>query len=169
MDSMGLFASRITQFKENQTLQQLNNTFSFMGGKMVVCGIEMDASEARLLLLSGSKVNFVHIDSRPKKLVLADDGNAEEVRASRDALFAFFRENNIELVVIKKRGTTGRFSAGSTGFKLEAIAQLYEACDVRIIPSQTIAAAIRRHLPTHPQELLKYQYAAFETAFSALP
>lgn len=136
---------------------------------MIVCGIEMRASEARLVLLKGSKANYELINIRPRKLALTDDENADEVRAFRDALYAFFRENNVELVVIKKRGTVGDYAGGPVGFKLEGIAQLYVGCDVRLTASQTIAATIRRHTPPFPQGLPKYQEAAFETAFSALP
>lgn len=136
---------------------------------MIVCGIEMKASEARLVLLKGLKAEYEHINIKPRKLVLTDDENADEVRAFRDALYAFFRENNVEVVVIKKRGTSGEYAGGVIGFKLEGIAQLYVDCDIRLIASQTIAATLRKHTPTYPQGLPKYQQAAFETAFSALP
>ena len=62
---------------------------------MIVCGIEMAASEARLVLLDGSKSDFTHINAKPQKLVLTDDTNAEDVRAFRDDLYAFFRENRV--------------------------------------------------------------------------
>lgn len=65
---------------------------------MIVCGIEMKASEARLVLLQGSKEKYEHINIKPWKLILTDDKNADEVRAFRDALYAFFRENNVKVV-----------------------------------------------------------------------
>jgi hypothetical protein len=136
---------------------------------MIVCGVEMKASEAHLVLLKGSRAEYEHINIKPKKLVLADDENAEEVRAFRDTLYAFIRENNVDVVAIKKRATSGEYAGGAVGFKLEGIAQLYVDCEIRLIASQTIAAAIRRNTPIFPQSLLKYQEAAFETAFTALP
>ncbi len=60
---------------------------------MIVCGIEMAASEARLVILDGIKSNFQHINVEPRKLKIADDGTAGEVRAFRDILYIFFREN----------------------------------------------------------------------------
>ena len=55
-----------------------------------------------------------------------DDENPDEVKAFRDSMFAFFRENQVALVVIKKRGKKGEYSGGPVGFKLEGIIQLYE-------------------------------------------
>ncbi len=136
---------------------------------MIVCGMEMAASESRLVLLSGNKSDFCHIDVKPRKIKIADDENAEEVRAFRDSLFAFLRVKNVEMVAIKKRGKKGEYAGGPIGFKLEAIAQLYEECPVILIAAWAISANINRHAPQIPDTLLKYQYAAFQTAFTVLP
>ncbi len=135
---------------------------------MIVCGIEMAASESRFVLLSGNKSDFCHFDIKPRKLKIADDETAEEVQAFRDSLFAFLRENNVDLVAIKKRGKKGEYAGGPVGFKLEAITQLYEGCPVGFIAPRTITVNINKHAPKIPDTLLKYQYAAFQTAFTAL-
>ena len=135
---------------------------------MIICGIEMFGSEARLVLLNGDKSSFSHADVKPKKLKLTDDENPEEVRAFRDSVFAFFRENNVTLIAIKKRGKRGDYSGGPVGFKIEGIVQLYEGCPIRLVAPQTISAARKKHSPDKPDTLLKYQYNAFETAFSVL-
>jgi len=67
---------------------------------MIVCGMEMAASETRLVLLSENKSDFCHIDVKPRKIKIADDENAEEVRAFRDSLFAFFRVKNVDMVAV---------------------------------------------------------------------
>jgi len=136
---------------------------------MIVCGMEIAASESRLVLLIGNKSDFHHIDVKPRKIKIADDENAEEVRAFRDSLFAFIRENNVDMVAIKKRGKKGEYAGGPIGFKLEAIAQLYEECPVSLIAARTIAVNINKHALQIPDTLLKYQYAAFQTAFTVLP
>jgi len=139
---------------------------------MTICGIEMFGSEARLVLLDGDKSNFSHavVNPNPKKLKITDDENPEEVRAFRDSIFAFFRENNVSLIAIKKRGKKGEYSGGPVGFKLEGIIQMYEDCPVRLIAAQTISAAQKKDSPDKPETLLKYQHqhAAFETAYSVL-
>ena len=137
-------------------------------GKMTICGIEMFGSEARLVLLQGDKSDFSHADVKPKKVILTDDENPEEVRAFRDSIFAFFRENKVSLIAIKKRGKKGEYSGGPVGFKLEGIIQLYEDCPVRLVAAQTISAAQRKDSPDKPDTLLKYQHNAFETAYSVL-
>jgi hypothetical protein len=136
---------------------------------MIVCGIEMASSEARLVLLNGNKSKFHYIDVEPRKLKIADDENAEEVRAFRDNLYTFLRDNKVEMIAIKKRGKKGDYAGGPIGFKLEAITQLYEECPIILIAPATISVRIKKHTADTPARLKKYQYSAFQTAFSVLP
>jgi len=135
---------------------------------MIVCGIEMAASEARLVILDGNRASYSHVNVAPAKLQLADDEAAAEVRAFQDAIYAFLRENHVELVVIKKRVKRGEYAGGPVGFKLEGILQLYPDCEVSLVSPQSIAAAKRNHSPVTPQGCRQYQQTAFETAFTAL-
>jgi len=135
---------------------------------MTICGIEMSGSEALLVLINGTKSYFSHREVEPRKIKLSDDTDPNEVKAFRDSLFAFFRENNVDVVVIKKRGKKGDYAGGPIGFKLEGIAQLYDNCPVTLIAPQTISAAIKKHSPSTPKSLRKYQHTAFQTAYSVL-
>ena len=135
---------------------------------MPICGIEMFGSEVILALLDGCKTSFSHIDVEPKKISLSDDENAEEVKAFRNSLFAFFRENKVDLIVIKKRGKKGEYAGGPIGFKMEGIIQLYEECPVKLVAPQTISATQKKYIPSKPDTLRKYQHTAFETAFSVM-
>ena len=135
---------------------------------MVICGIELSGSEARLVLLDGIKASFTHIEIEPRKIKLMDDANPTEVKAFRDSIFAFFRENKAAQVFIKKRGKKGDYSGGPVSFKLEGIVQLFEGCPIELIASQSISTAIKKHSPVNPPNLRKYQHRAFETAFCAL-
>ena len=136
---------------------------------MTICGIEMSGSEARLVLLDGTKETFTHVDIEPRKIKLSDDENPDEVKVFRNAMFTFFRDNQIALVVIKKRGKKGEYSGGPVGFKLEGVVQLFEECPVSLTAPQTISALQKKHTPLKPASLRKFQYPAFEAAFSALP
>ncbi len=136
---------------------------------MTICGIEMSASEVRLVLLQGEKENFTLVDTETRKIKLTDDADQDEVKAFRDSIFAYFHENQVSQIVIKKRGKKGDFSGGPVGFKLEGIIQLYEECPVTLVAPQTISAVQKKYDIEKPQELMKYQYTAFETAFSKLP
>lgn len=135
---------------------------------MPICGIEMFGPEVRLALLNGSKSSFSHIDIEPRKIILPDDQNADEVKALRDLIFAFFRENKVDLIAIKKRGKKGEFAGGPIGFKVEGIIQLYEDCPIKLVAPQTISATQKKHSPSKPDTLRKYQHTAFETAFSVM-
>jgi hypothetical protein len=135
---------------------------------MRVCGIEISRNEARLVLLDGEGKNFTHIDVEPRRVTIQDDNQSEAVKAFLTTISAFFRENAVELVGIKTRSTRGLYAGSSTGFKIEGLIQLYDDCDIMIIPYQTVAASIRKHNPTIPNSILEYQKAAFETAFAIL-
>ena len=136
---------------------------------MIVCGMEMAASEVRLVILDGTKTSYSYIATKPPKLVLSNDENPDEVRAFQDAIYAFLRENGVEQVAIKKRGKRGQYAGGPVSFKLEGIVQLYSECSVVLVSAPAIAAAKRKYAPSVPQDSRKYQQAAFETAFTALP
>jgi hypothetical protein len=135
---------------------------------MIVCGIELASSEARLVVLDGSKDSYSHISTSPPKVVLADDENPIEVNAFKETIFAFFRENHVGKIVIKKRNKRGGYAGGPVSFKLEGLIQLYQGCEVVLLSPQTISAAVRKHSLSIPKELNNYQQSAFETAFTGL-
>ena len=135
---------------------------------MIVCGIELTATEARLSVLEGTKSAFSSLGAGPAKLVLENDEKPKEVKAFQDAIYAFFRENRIERVAIKKRAKRGQYASSPVSFKLEGLIQLYPDCDVRLVSPQTISAAKRKHAPEAPKDMEDDQQVAFETAFAAL-
>jgi len=135
---------------------------------MIVCGIELTASEARLFVLKGTKSMFLHVEVSPSKLVLEDDEKPKEVKAFQEAIYTFLRENRVERIAIKKRGKRGQYAGSPVSFKLEGLVQLYPECDVRLVSPQTISAAKRKHTPEAPQDIKDFQQVAFETAFAAL-
>lgn len=91
---------------------------------MIICGIGLYASEARLIVLEGTKTEYSHVPTAPPKIVLANDERPEEVKAFKDAMYAFLRENHVEQIAIKKRGTRGEYADGPVSFKLEGLVQL---------------------------------------------
>ncbi len=136
---------------------------------MTICGIELAASEARLTLLRGEKEDFMLVDVEPRKIKINDDADQNEIKAFKDSIFAFFRENSVSNIYIKKRGKKGEYAGGPTSFKLEGIIQLYDECPVVLVSPQTISATKKRNSFDIPTELRKYQHTAFETAYTGLP
>jgi Protein of unknown function (DUF3010) len=106
--------------------------------EMIICGIELSASEARLVLLDGTRAAYTHVAVAPPKIVLADDENPDEVKAFKEAMYAFLRENHVEQIAIKKRNKRGDYSGGPVSFKMEGLVQLYPECDVVLTSPQTI-------------------------------
>lgn len=135
---------------------------------MIVCGIELSGSEARLVVLSGTKENYSHIATSTPKIILHDDENQDEVKFFRETVYAFLRENGIERVAIKKRGKRGKFAGGAVSFKMEGVIQLYLDGSVTLVPSQAISTAKRKHSPSLPCNIKQYQHTAFDTAFAIL-
>lgn len=135
---------------------------------MTICGIEISASEVRLVILQGEKKDFTLLDTKLRKIKLTDDSDQNKVKAFQDSIFAYFHENQVSEIAIKKRGKKGDFSGGPVGFKLEGIIQLYDNCSVSLVAPQTISAIQKKFNVEKPKELKKYQYPAFETAFSKL-
>ena len=56
---------------------------------MTICGIELSASEARLVLLEGKKDDFIVVDAKPRKIKLINEADQKEVKVFRDSIFAF--------------------------------------------------------------------------------
>ncbi len=136
---------------------------------MKICGIELAGSDARLITLDGDKNGFSLIPSNVCKITCADDTNQSEIRAFREAIFAYLRENTCEKVVIKSRSKKGQYAGGATSFKLEGIIQLYDGCPVELISPNRIAAVLRKKPVTIPTDINNYQHDAFKASFAALP
>ena len=136
---------------------------------MIICGIELAASEARFTLLRGKKDSFELIDVEPRKIKINDAASQSEIKAFKDSIFAYFRENKVSKIHIKKRGKRGAYAGGPTSFKLEGIIQLYDKCIVSLVSPQTISATRKKSNYSIPDKLRNYQHTAFETAFTKLP
>jgi Protein of unknown function (DUF3010) len=136
---------------------------------MKLCGIEIVGSDARLVILDGIKTQFNQIELKVCKISLADDENSDELRAFQSSLYAFFRENNLEKISIKKRAPKGKFGGGHIGFKIECICQLYEGCPIDLISPNKIASVFKKSQVEIPRALHSYQHDAFKTAYCSLP
>jgi len=80
----------------------------------------------------------------------------------------FFSSHNIEKVVVKEGISKGKFSSGSSVFKIETIIQL-SGVDVELIKPQTLSAFLKKDSPDLESEnLKKYQQVAFQVAYYGL-
>lgn len=129
-----------------------------------VCGIELKSSEAILVVVENSTGTVELIDTEPKKLKIGEDENSTEVRSFFDAFVDFIRDNNIDIIVLKKRAKKGKMAGGSVSFKLEALIQLNGIVDTVFVSGQGIAATHKKDQFEIPESLNKYQETAFMAA-----
>ncbi len=135
---------------------------------MKVCGVDLSAHDAIVVILDGTRRSWHLVDCEPRKITLPDDEDAGQVRAFRDAMDAFIKYHGIQRTAVKKRGKKENFAGGSVSFKMEGLIQLIETCDVILLPVQTIAKVAKEHPNVFPKELNQYQKDAFYTALTAL-
>jgi hypothetical protein len=135
---------------------------------MKICGVELKGSEAVFAVVSDEGGTLAHVPLAIKKLAMADDDEAGNVRAFATQLEAFMHEHGIVHIALKKRGKKGDFAGGATTFKMEAILQLLPRCEVQLLAAQTITAQERKRPFELPAALNKYQHEAYRTACAAL-
>ena len=99
-----------------------------------------------------------------RKIKLVDDERADIVKSFYAAFCSFVRDNQIDIVAVKKRNKRGDRAGGAVSFKIEALIQLCDGIQVILVPPQTIAATNRREGFDVPGELNKYQEQAYLTA-----
>ena len=136
---------------------------------MRCCGVDISASDAILVLLDGTRADFQHVEVDPRKIAMADDADPAMVRSFRDAIQGFIQQNHVETVAIKSRNKKGKFAGGATGFKIEAVLQLLDGCEIQFVSPIAVAALMKKASVTAPGDLKGYQSKAFEVAYTALP
>ena len=134
---------------------------------MIICGIDLSSNNACLVLLSGQFEDYSVRSVKPEKITLRDDESAESIKQFSREIRQFLDENNCELVVIRKRKKTGKFSGGAVSFKMEALIQM-STIAVELIDAAAVNAIARRHKADLPLTLKKYQENAFFTALAKL-
>jgi hypothetical protein len=135
---------------------------------MSICGVEIKASEAVFALAALQGTAISHLPLATRKLALADDDEAVNVKAFAVSVQALVDEHGITRLAIKKRGKKGEFAGGATTFKIEAVLQLLDRCEVILVSPQTLTATMRKHEPVLPASLNKYQWDAYKSAFALL-
>ena len=135
---------------------------------MKICGVEIKGSEAIFACAERQGAEVVHLPWATRKLALDDDDLASNVKAFAASVQALVDEQGIRHLAVKKRGKKGEFAGGATTFKIEAVLQLLERCEVILVSPQTLTATMRKHEPVLPASLNKYQWDAYKSAFALL-
>ena len=132
---------------------------------MNICGTDLDKTEARFCVLSGSSGNFDLVPIGVTRLVLADPKDQTEVRSFQTALQAFFDENRIDVVAIRERLSKGRMKGGTITFKIEGLIQMCSQ-EVRLISPASIRKALAAaNIDFAELPISKHQYEAYGAAY----
>ena len=135
---------------------------------MKICGIELKGSEALLAVASLEAGQATHLAVATKKIALDDDEVAAQMKDFAARAQAFVTEHGITHLAIKKRSKKGDFAGGPVTFKMEAVLQLLDGCEVQLISPQTITAQGKKHDFTPPAALNKYQHEPWKSACAGL-
>ena len=132
---------------------------------MRVCGVELSGSEARLAVVEldqegGPK--YISLDT--KRIKLGNDKSSESIKSFKSAIQSFVHENSIQTICIKERAHKGRFSGGAVSFKLEALIQSIDGCDVKFVSPQTLASFEKKNYAGAPNGMPAYLKPAFSSA-----
>lgn len=127
---------------------------------MIVCGVDLKAKEAIMVLVGNDDDLTVHVKCATKKLVLNDDRDAKSLDTLKAAIAAFAVKNNVKAFVIKARQSTGPRAAGGITFKIEALFQL-SGTPVEFISPPTLAKFAKGNKGGVPTSLSKYQEDAY--------
>ena len=133
---------------------------------MRVCGVEIKSNEARFVVLegqAGSKKPQV-VQHGLRKIKLEEDDDQRRVQDFFRLFSGMVRDQRIDMVLIKKRNKKGEYAGGPVTFKLEGLIQLISECHVSLTSPVTIASFKKKNPLPLPNELMKYQQAAFDLA-----
>ena len=139
--------------------------------KMKVCGVELKGNDAIICLMSLKDGLYALHECRVKKLTIADDTDAEQLRKFQFDFSKLMQDYQVEHVVIRERMTKGKFVGGSVGFKLEAALQLANDIDVSLISPSKIKEILKNSrvvMNFNDTGLKQFQESAFSTAFAYL-
>ena len=135
---------------------------------MRCCGADISGGDLCLAIVDGDGGSHAYASTSPAKLSLTNDEDQMLVRSFQEAIMAFVRVNNVELIAIKKRATKGRFAGGSVSFKIEGLLQAVPDCRVVLYAPATIAAKQKSNKFKFPLGIFAYQRDAFLTACCGL-
>lgn len=135
---------------------------------MKICGIELKASDAILVVLETEGEDFHHVNLKTKKISLGDGDINADVLSFKEAIETFVLDNQIEKIFIKKRGKIGRFAGGANTFKMEGLIQILAVNYVMLIPPQTTSAMQKKNNIELPDSLKLYQHDAYLTAITGM-
>ena len=136
---------------------------------MRVCGVELSANDANIVLLNLDSGMFRLPECRTRKVSLQKAATAHELKYFQKTFAQLVQDYKIEIIVIRQRPMKGKFAGGAIGFKLEAALELLTGVEVIVMPPTEIKTALkesRTYIDFNDTGLKVFQKPAFETALA---
>ncbi|WP_164898812.1 DUF3010 family protein [Mesorhizobium sp. M7A.F.Ca.MR.362.00.0.0] len=128
--------------------------------QVIVCGVDLKASEARLVLVSVKDDDPHHISCKTRKLNLGDDKDTSSVKALLQAVRTFAHEHGVDVFAVKARAKGGQMGGGAVSFKIETLFQLSDR-EVVFVNPVALSKFAKTNLGGIPDGVLKYQEDAY--------
>jgi len=135
---------------------------------MRICGISIESNKANLVVIeiNNDSDDFKLIITKILKIELNNESEQESIFSFNSEFIKFIADNNIEIIGIKKRLHSGKFSGGAISFKIEAIIQMLKNVEVILLPAKRVSSKTKNiEIDTR---LFKYQHEAFKTAYTTM-
>ena len=133
---------------------------------MRVCGVDYQGNDCVPVVIEHESGEWKLAPSSPYKITLGDLYNTEDVRLFAKALEAFLNENLVDLVIVRKRPTSGKYGGGAASFRMGGVLQVVTEKPVMFVSTRGIDSALAKHEVHLPEKLHKYQHRAFEVAMA---
>jgi hypothetical protein len=136
---------------------------------MRVCGCDLTGSDAVVAVVDGTPDSYELIVGSARKFSLGESKDAAAVKDLLRLLEVYFREYQVDRIVIKQRAERGNYAGGPTSFKIEGLVQAAAPSEVVFMSPPALARHMKAGLPGPSTKLPKYQLPSYFMAIASLP
>lgn len=130
---------------------------------MIVFGVELKASEARVVIAE-KDTNGLCIGKEYKKILL-NSTNQEDAQSFRDLFVVLIEQYSPSKIVMNSRQQKGEYAAGAVTFVMEGILLTLNQVNVISVAGATVRAKLKSGvIQTHYDGYPKYTEKAFQLA-----
>lgn len=130
---------------------------------MKVCGLQIKASEAILVIVEEAAGAPSVVACKTKRLILKNHEDGAELESFLQAAKSFVHENAIEVIAVKKRAGSGAMASSGVTFKIETLFQLAHK-NIAFISPQAISSFSKTNSGGIPGVVAAYQKDAYLAA-----
>jgi hypothetical protein len=113
---------------------------------MVVAGILLKSNVARIVTLSGTRLEHSIVAKKFNKLELPKNPTQDDVNVFSQAFKAFCSDNAVDKIIINKRATSGQGAGGPATFRTEGVILAISLVPVTLVHPATVTATHRKEV-----------------------